>query len=118
MNLAELNSRIKSAITVLKEGHAFKVGELLFSSENNFTLTVTGWTTNTSLSAITKTSALIELEEIKNLFSVMCEAANELATFIKDRRVEYYLAFDYGKGGINICKEIEGNITWETNLLL
>ena len=55
-----------------------------------------------------------ELFEVKRLFSQMVENSTEFAEFIKQRQIEYYLAYDYGMGGIGLCSEIDGQIKWET----
>jgi hypothetical protein len=42
----------------------------------------------------------------------LIKKSNELSDFIKDKKIEYSLSFDYGKGGLGLCKEIDGKIIW------
>ena len=116
MDKDELNYRLKSAMILLNNCHSLNVGELTFGSDNSNHLSVTGWTLTNNLENITKESALNELFEIKTLFSKMVNNSTEFAEFIKQRQIEYYLAYDYGMGGIGLCSEIDGQIKWETIL--
>src|SRR4051794_21431305 len=108
MTSEELQHRIKSALTLLTDGHPFKVGDLTFSCKDKAHFSVSGWTNNNLLENVTRQSALIELKDIKSLFSRMIAASKELSDFIKGRQIEYYLGFDYGMGGIGICYEKDG----------
>lgn len=116
MNEQELIQRIKSAVVLLTDGHTFNVGDLTFSCRDKKHFSVTGWTMKNDLKNITKTTALIELNEIKELFTKMTAVSNELADFIQGRQVEYSLGYDYGMGGLEICSEIDGEIKWKTEL--
>jgi hypothetical protein len=68
------------------------------------------------LENVTQQTSLTELEEIKSLFAKMVVASKDLADFIKDKQIEYYLGYDDGKGSIGICREVNEQITWETVL--
>jgi hypothetical protein len=116
MNEDELQQRIKSAIILLADGHPFKVGDLMFGCKDKKHFSVTGWTLKNDLANVTKQSALNELTDIKTLFTKMTIASNELADFLKGRQIEYCLGYDYGMGAIGICKETDGNLTWEADL--
>jgi hypothetical protein len=116
VNLEDLQHRIINAIFLLEDGHSLKVGDLLFDSTGKNHISVTGWTRNQTLSSLTKETAMSELNEIKTLFNKMAEVSNELNNFLKERNIEYCLDFDYGTGAIGICKEINGEIIWETDL--
>lgn len=116
MNEGELINRIKSAIILLTDGHAFNVGDLTFSSRGKNQFSVTGWTIKNDLKNITKETALKELAETKELFRKMIAASSELADFIKNRQIEYCLGYDYGMGGLEICSETNGQIKWTTEL--
>ena len=117
MTEEELQHRIKSALTLLSDGHPFKVGDLTFGCKNKTHFSVSGWTNNNLLENVTQQSALTELNDIKFLFSKMVDASKELADFLKDRRVEYYRGYDYGMGSIGICSEKSGQLKWERKLL-
>jgi hypothetical protein len=116
MKEEELQHRIKSAIILLKEGHTFKVGDLTFVCMNDNFCSVTGWTLCIDLKTITKQRALIELNETKALFNKMTSVSPELSNFLKGRKIQYSLSFDYGMGGLEICTEKNGEIIWKTIL--
>jgi hypothetical protein len=116
MNEIELKHRINNAILLLTDGHPFRVGNLTFSCKNNKQFSVTGWTLKNDLKKITKTIALNELTETKELFNKMTSTSKELADFIIGRQVEYHLGYDYGMGGLEICSEINGQIKWPAEL--
>ena len=116
MTEEELQHRIKSALTLLNDGHPFKVGDLTFGCKDKTHFSVSGWTNNNLLKNVTRQSALAELKDIKSLFSKMVNASKELSDFIKSRQIEYYLGYDYGMGSIGICSEKNGQLKWETEL--
>ncbi|PIQ31955.1 MAG: hypothetical protein COW63_07555 [Bacteroidetes bacterium CG18_big_fil_WC_8_21_14_2_50_41_14] len=116
MDEQELKHRIKNAIVLLTDGHPFRVGDLTFSCRDNNQFSVTGWTIKNDLKNISKTTALNELTETKELFNKMTIASQELADFIIGRQVEYHLGYDYGMGGVEICNEINGQLKWTTEL--
>jgi len=116
MTEEELQHRIKSALTLLSDGRPFKVGDLNFGCKDKTHFSVSGWTNNNLIENVTQHSALIELNDIKSLFSKMVDASKELADFLKGRQVEYYLGYEYGMGSIGICSEKSGQLKWETNL--
>lgn len=110
MNKEELLHRIKNAIVLLKDGHPLKVGDLTFGCNDSKLFSATGWTVCNDLKNLTKQKALTELNETKDLFNRMLAVSQELSDFIKYRQVEYSLDYDYGMGGLGICKEIDGQI--------
>jgi hypothetical protein len=116
MTEEDLKHRIKNALILLKDGYSFKVGDLTFSAKDNSHFLVTGWTLRNDLKNITKQTALFELNETKDLFSKMLIVSSELADFIKEREIEFSLGYDYGMGGLEICREIDGQIEWKTEL--
>ena len=101
---------------MLNDGHPYKVGDLTFGCKDKLHFSVSGWTNNNLLENVTRQSALTELKDIKSLFSKMVDASKELADFVKDRQIEYYLGYDYGMGSIGICSEMGGQLNWETEL--
>ena len=116
MTEEELKGRIRAAITLLRDGHSMKVGDLTFGCTDKNHFSVTGWANSNDLRNITMQSAINELEEIKSLFASMRDKSIELADFIEGRQVEYYLDFDDGKGAIGICHEKNRELTWEITL--
>jgi pimeloyl-CoA synthetase len=111
MNEEELNSRIKNALAILSEGNAFRVGDLTFSTKKD-TFLVSGWTLCNELHHLTKTKASSELNEIKVLFNNMVLHSPELERYIQSLQIEFSLMHDYGMGGVEICREKNGDLQW------
>lgn len=109
MSEEEFHQRIKNAIILLKDGHPFKVGDLTFGCSNNNHFSVTGWTLCNDLKNMTKQRAIIDFNETKVLFNKTTSVSPELTDFIKDRHIQYSLAYDYGMG-LEICNETDGQI--------
>jgi hypothetical protein len=116
MNEKELTDRIKNAIILLQDGHSFKVGDLTFRCDNQNNFFVSGWLESYDLKNISKTRALNELNETKELFAKMLSASPDLRKFIKDRNLEYSVSYNYGMGIIELCREKNENIDWRTKL--
>ncbi len=112
----ELKHRIRNALILLADGHSFKVGDLTFSSQNNNFFTVKGWTNKNDLKSLNKEIALKELTETKELFRKMISISSELDHFVNNKQIEYFLGYNYGMGGLEICSEINGKIKWITEL--
>ncbi len=116
MDEEELRHRVKNAIILLTVGHPFRVGELTFSSKDKTHFFVTGWTRCNDLQSLTKQRALTELYETKDIFIKMLNISSELVEFIKGKQVNYCLGYDYGMGGVEICRETDGQLQWATTL--
>lgn len=116
MNEKELTDRIKNAIILLSDGHSFKVGDLTFGCDNQNNFLVSGWVESFDLKNISKTRALNELTETKQLFLKMLAASNDLKKFIENRNIEYSLCYNYGMGILELCRERNGIIEWTTEL--
>ena len=108
---SEMRNRIKNAVILLKDGHIFKVGDLIFSAGKSDYFSVTGYTL-WSLENLTRQKALTELCEIKNIFKNMLTISPELADFVKDKKSVYYLVQDYGNGSLEICREENEEVKW------
>ena len=65
---------------------------------------------------ITKTRALKELKETKELFKKMINTSNDLREFIEGREIEYVLSYNYGMGSLEICSEKNGIIKWTNDV--
>ncbi len=115
MNSEELKHRIKNAITLIEDGQSLKIGDLTLGCKDKNHLSIIGWTSTNNMDFMTEQSALNELIEIKTLFTKMTIASNELANFIIGKQIEYCLNYDSGKGSIEICKEINNNLTWKVD---
>lgn len=116
MDTEELKHRIKNALILLADGHSSKVGDLTFGCKDKTYFSVSGWTHNNHIENVTRQSALAELKDIKSLFSKMVNASCELSDFIKGKLITYYLSYDYGSGGLEICYEKNGQVIWQAKL--
>lgn len=112
-----MENRIKIALEFLKDCQSFIVGDLRLSMGNSNLLTVTGWSRYLNFSNLTKANSLSELTEIKNIFSDMIAASDDLKKFIIDKSIEYVLCYDDGgKASIEICSEMDGAMKWKVEL--
>src|ERR1017187_8581487 len=103
---------LKIVVDVLKNRKSLPVGNLNLGYTSDV-ITMTGWSQCSYLTGVTKENALRDILNAKNKFMDLLEKANDLADFIKDKKVEFYLGIDEsGKGGINLCKEVDGQIKW------
>src|SRR5690554_791733 len=116
MNEKELTERIKNAIVLLSDGHPFKVGDLTFGCDKQNKFFVSGWVESFELKNISKTRALNELNETKELFTKMLTVSPDLRKFIEDRNVEYSVSYNYGMGSLELCRERKGSVEWTTEL--
>ncbi|HEY6064180.1 MAG TPA: hypothetical protein VIV35_11255 [Chitinophagaceae bacterium] len=105
MTQNEVSNRLKNALILLPDGYPINIGELTLLLAGSSLLKVIGWTVNNYIQNVTKTSALTELKEIKNLFSKMINISPQLSQFIKDKQIEFCLSYNYGMGAISICSE-------------
>lgn len=112
-----MENRIKIALEFLKDGQSFSVGNLRLGMSSSNLLTVIGWSQYLNFSNLTKANSLSELTEIKNIFSDMIAASDDLRRFIVDKSIEYVLCYDDGgKASIDICSEMDGVINWKVEL--
>ncbi len=112
-----MENRIKIALEFLKDGQSFTVGDLRLGMSGSNLLTVTGWSQYVNFSNLTKVNSLSELAEIKDIFSDMVIASDDLKRFIVNKSLEYVLCYDDGgKASIDICSEIDGVIKWQVEL--
>jgi hypothetical protein len=113
----ELSTSLENIGQLLKDNHSFKVGDLTLGFIDNRKLTVIGWTNFVSLKNLTKKQALIELNEIKDLFRLMLKSSKQLADFAESKTIKYILNYDdAGKCGIEICSEENARTSWQVQL--
>ena len=108
----EVKIRLKNAIILLANQNTYTVGDITLNSKDNKHLGVKGWTNSISLESITKQNALADLSETKRLFDIMVKCSQEFQQFVKNKQIVYYVCFDYGMGGIEICNETNGHLSW------
>lgn len=110
-----MSSRIDIAVEMLKEGRAFKVGDILLSVSEG-ALHVTSQTRSFSLDSMTQASALRELTEIKGLFEKMLSESQNLRQFATNKSLEFILTISAGMSNQPVCREHNGEVIWEASL--
>jgi hypothetical protein len=103
------------AYELLEEGQAASFNNLKLKLTNN-AIIVTGWSSYASLESMSKDQALPELNQVKAEFQHLMLTNQRLNALVKGRKLEFVLAYDYGKGGIGICKESQGETVWLSNI--
>tara|TARA_R110000796_G_scaffold81456_2_gene179409 strand:- start:6823 stop:7176 length:354 start_codon:yes stop_codon:yes gene_type:complete len=106
-------------ISLLKDGKTFKltneirIGEI----DNGKVFFVLGLFTHPELKILTKEESILKLNELKFFFKSLLTELKDLAIYLKDKKIEYRLSYNYGMGAIGICKEKENEIFWEYNFI-
>ena len=106
---------IRTKIWRIADGIPFKMGNMTIRTTDSEKLLVLGWTDVIYFENITKDKIIQEFGELKSSFSDLRESFSELDDIIKlnNLTVEFHMAYnDYGKVGIGLCSEIEGEINW------
>jgi succinate dehydrogenase/fumarate reductase flavoprotein subunit len=103
--------RIITALEFLKENQGFKVGGLYLAPRKK-EIAVVGQTNYNNPDNLNKRIALNELKNIKATFNDYRELVAEFDKYFVDKKIKYCLAYDYGMGGIELCNEFKGNVTW------
>jgi hypothetical protein len=88
----DLQPRIKAALEIIEDGHAFRIGNLQLSKVDISTVAVTGWTQYDDLRNLTKSIVMEELDLLKQDFNELVLASIELKEFFKDKIIEHNLA--------------------------
>jgi hypothetical protein len=110
-----MRDKIETALGFLKKGQSFKVGGLKLGTYENG-LYVVGWSQYFYIENLTKSIALNELTAIKKQFKDLLNSSLALKTFVKDKKIEYNLSFNFGQGSIGVCSETETEIIWHIGL--
>ncbi len=108
--------RLKTAASLVRDGRSLPVGDVLLSSEDANTLSITGWTHFSSLASLSQQSALAELDEVKCIFRNMLEVCPDLLYLTGKKRVKFCLGLDYGMGAVRVCSEVDKQLVWEIEL--
>ena len=107
------DTKIQVVLEFLKRGEPFTIGDIRLTPNNSNEIEIAGWSQYVSFKNLTKEVCTKELNEVKKLFSEMCETYSELKDFVKKKELEFSLYFDdYGKASIKICSEKNENIKW------
>ncbi len=111
--MKNLKHRLEIALIFLKKGQSFKIENLKLGIEKGNIFYVVGWSTKRTIGNISKASALKELEGIEEKFYEFIQISRDLKDFIKNKTLEFNLAFDYGQGSVGICSKKDGIIKWK-----
>jgi hypothetical protein len=109
-----MKKKLQTMLSFLQEGKAYTINGLRFEiAEAQGMLIVRGWSKNIWFENLEKKSCLEDLDEIKLKFSELIQESDDLAKFIKGKKIKYELDFDdYGKASIGICTEYDNEIHW------
>jgi hypothetical protein len=107
--------RIQAALEFLKDNQGFKVGGLYLSPREN-EIAVVGQTNYNDTDNLNKGIALNELKDIKAEFNDYRDLDADFNNFFKDKTIRFCLAYDYGMGGIELCNDLNGRITWSYDI--
>ena len=107
--------RIQAALGFLKDNQGFKVGGLYLAPREN-EIAVVGQTNYNNTDNLNKRIALNELKDIKAEFNDYRDLDADFNCFFKNKTIRFCLAYDYGMGGIELCNDLNGNITWSYDI--
>lgn len=105
-------AEIRDGISFLKKGETLVIGDITISQYGKDFLNVIGWSSYSDLKNLTKEIVLKELDEVKSIYSMVCEAFSLFDSYQKEKSVKFELAFDSGKGGVGICSQSGEKIKW------
>ena len=103
--------RIQTALEFLKDNQGFKVGGLYLAPREN-EIVVVGQTNYNDADNLNKGIALNELRAIKAEFNDYRDLNADFNSFFNNKTIRFCLAYDYGMGGIELCNDLNGAITW------
>jgi len=104
-------TRIDLAIEQIGSGKPFMIGDLTLSLSNESTVSVR-FPSNWSIENMNKRTALHELQEAKDILSEIRFSSKAFNDYLSKKMITYILVYDYGMGGINICREENGEVTF------
>jgi len=107
---------LENVVHLLTHGHLYSVGGLTFRTLDNTNIQVIGSTLKHDLIAITRSSCILEIRDIKKEFMQMLNLSPVFKDCIKDKEIQFCLIYDYGMGGIFLCEEVNGHITWNQDV--
>ncbi|MDP4259915.1 MAG: hypothetical protein Q8937_16935 [Bacteroidota bacterium] len=104
----ELVKKLETAIEFIEDKIPFKVGPFLLGKSANDRLFVNGSLDVLYFENISQYDVRHELNEMKSEFLALMSKSKRFQEFSKDKGIDYYLIFDTGKAGVEICAEING----------
>lgn len=104
----KLVSRLEQSVQFLIDGIAFTVGEFVIGKSENGRIFVNGYTNFMFLENIDREAIEKELFDLKMEFLKLMGNSQKFREFVKNIGIDYYLLFDTGQTGIQICGEEDG----------
>jgi len=107
--------KIKTALEFLNQNQGIEIGRLYLAPRNK-EIAVVGQTQYNDPDSLNKSIAAIELEAIKTEFNDYRTIDSEFDKYFQDKKIKYCLAYTYGMGGIELCNELNGKLTWSYDI--
>jgi hypothetical protein len=104
-------SRFALALERLQEGFAFTFRSVGFWIAPDGAIEVraqTSW----FLENITEQTALNDLQKAEDLLNLLEAESSEFASLTQGRLRRYVLVDDYGMGGVELCRLVDGLLVW------
>ncbi|MDR3628166.1 MAG: hypothetical protein P4L45_15085 [Ignavibacteriaceae bacterium] len=104
----EILKRLESSLEFIKDGLTFKVGDFVLGKTKDGKIFVNSYLQDINIDKIEKSFAKEKLEEMTNEFNGLVTKSPRFQEFLSDFDLNYYLLYDTGLAGINICAVING----------
>lgn len=105
--------RVNLAIEVITRGEPFTIGELnlaLDLTEKN--KVIVSFPSSRRIEFTSKQRACADLNEATKILTLLRQTFSSLDLFLSPKKVVFRIVDDYGMGGIDICCQIDGKITF------
>ncbi|MEP0481007.1 MAG: hypothetical protein ABJD23_12360, partial [Nonlabens sp.] len=110
--IKNLKKRITSAVNLATTGGVLLIQGVKISIRSKDQLIITGFSRALDLGNITKESALMEIQEVKNLYLHWIGLTNVFEKFTNSKPPKFVLSYSDSKVGIGICEMSRSNINW------
>ncbi len=107
--------KIRTALGCLNKNQGIEIGRLYLAPRDK-EIVVVGQTQYNDPDSLNKSIAKIELESIKAELNDFRFIDSEFDQYFKDKKIKYCLAYTYGMGGIELCNELNGKLTWSYDI--
>lgn len=104
----DLTTRLEKAIEFIEDSQTFKVGDFVLGAANNGRVSVNGYLNVLDFENIQKNALRDDLSEMIAEFNGLISKSKKFSDFANKRGIDYYLLYDTGKAGLEICSEVEG----------
>lgn len=107
--------KTKTALEFLNHNKGIELGHLYLAPRNK-EIAVVGQTQHNDPDTLNKRIAILELEAIKTEFNEYRTIDSEFDKYFRGKKIKYCLAYTYGMGGIELCNELNGKLTWSYDI--